>query len=338
MDWLKNGVLMAVLAHALIGVSLVWDKILLRRPQTTNLLNYVFWLGAISIFGLGIAPFGFHFPSLHIMLLGLFTGVLELIATYFYYAALKRGEASGAVAVMGGFSPVATVLFGTVFLRTALARHQVLGFVILVAAGFLMFFCEHLEMDLRVLIPRVIAASVLFGLDNVLQKVVFENSDFVSGFVFITLGTFFASMFLLVRGSWRQQVFDSSQQASPSSRFWYFMNRLISGVGSFLVFYAVSLASPAVVDALSGVRYAIVFVGAYALTKLRPSLLRENFRGWLVFGKAAATVMVAAGLVVLATGQPQSAAELRVLDVHQRAWLDHKHFEFKIPDSRSKYP
>jgi len=301
-SWVKDGVFIAIVAHGLIGVSLVWDKILLRRPQTTNLLNYVFWLGAISVFGLGVLPFGFHFPSPGVAGIAFAAGVLDLIATYFYYAALKRGEASGAVAVMGGFSPVATVLFGKLLLPSPLGKNQILGFAILVTAGFLMFFAEHRDVNLKALIPGAILASIFFGFDNVLQKIAFNRTDFVSGFVFITLGTFLGAMFLLARRSWREQIFTSSEEAPPSSRFWYFVNRLVAGVGSFLVFYAVSLASPAVVDALAGMRYAIVFVGALALTKFRPAMIREDFQGWVLVGKTLATLMVAAGLALLASG------------------------------------
>jgi hypothetical protein len=46
-----NGVLIAIVAHGLIGISLVWDKVLLRRKRMQSLVSYVFWLGAISIFG-----------------------------------------------------------------------------------------------------------------------------------------------------------------------------------------------------------------------------------------------------------------------------------------------
>jgi hypothetical protein len=46
-----NGLLLATVAHLLIGISLVWDKVLLQKKETQNLIPYVFWLGAISIFG-----------------------------------------------------------------------------------------------------------------------------------------------------------------------------------------------------------------------------------------------------------------------------------------------
>src|SRR5690349_24198886 len=99
--FLHNGVFIAIIANGLIGISLVWDKVLLKQPETQNLVSYVFWLGAISIFGLLLAPFGFHWPSMGIAALALCTGILHLAAIWFYYAALKRGEASQTLAVMG---------------------------------------------------------------------------------------------------------------------------------------------------------------------------------------------------------------------------------------------
>ena len=67
--FIHNGIFLAIIAHSLIGVSLVWDKVLLRRPETRNLLSYVFWLGFISVFGLLLMPFGFHMLSLTAIIL-----------------------------------------------------------------------------------------------------------------------------------------------------------------------------------------------------------------------------------------------------------------------------
>src|SRR6185437_803488 len=96
-----NGVLIAIIAQGLIGISLVWDKVLLKRPQTKNLKSYVFWLGVISVFGLVLIPFGFKIPKVSIALIGFVAGLLDLVASYFYYAALKAGEASEELAAMG---------------------------------------------------------------------------------------------------------------------------------------------------------------------------------------------------------------------------------------------
>jgi hypothetical protein len=81
-----NGFFVALPAHGLIGVSLVWDKVLLRQPETRNLVSYVFWLGSLSILGLLLIPFGFHIPAPPIAALGFGAGLVHMAADYFYYA------------------------------------------------------------------------------------------------------------------------------------------------------------------------------------------------------------------------------------------------------------
>jgi drug/metabolite transporter (DMT)-like permease len=300
MDLLKgvilNGVLIAIVAHGLIGISLIWDKVLLKRRSTKNLASYVFWLGAISIFGLALIPFGFHFPGWRVAGIAFAAGLLDLIASYFYYSALKTGEASEELAAMGGFGPVATALIAAPLLH-ATVEGQVAGFTLMTLGGFVMFFAER--QPLSKILPKVVAASVGFGLMNVLQKMAFNQTNFVSGYVFFTLGTTVGSLAMLIPPSWRQQIFESSEQASPRSKFWYMVNRFMAGVGSFLVVYAVSRASPAIVEAISGVRFVIIFLGAYAVTKLRPSWFSEDFRRWVLMAKVTATGMVVTGLVLV---------------------------------------
>ncbi len=291
-----DGVFLAITAHGLIGISLIWDKVLLKRRETQNLLSYVFWLGAISVFGLVLIGFGFKMPPLKIAGIAFAAGLLDLIASYFYYSALKSGEASDQLAAMGGFAPVATALFAWLLLGNAVGG-ELPGFLLLTAGGFLMFFAQ--KTPLKQMLPKILLAAVGFGLMNVLQKVAFNHVNFVSAYVFFTLGTFAGSLALLVPPSWRKQIFQSSKGAEPSSKFWYMFNRFLAGVGSFLVVFAVSRANPSLVQAISGVRYVTIFLGAYLITKFKPSWFKEDFRGRTLIIKVAATCLVVAGLVLV---------------------------------------
>jgi uncharacterized membrane protein len=175
-----NGVAVAVLGHGMIGVSLIWDKVLLKRPATKNLLSYVFWLGAISVFGLILIPFGFKLPALKVAGMAFASGVLDLAATYFYYSALKAGEASEELAAMGGFSPVATALIALFLLKQPLGG-QLTGFVLMTLGGFVMFGAE--KRPLKKMLQKILLASGGFGLMSVLQKMVYNQTNFVTGFV-----------------------------------------------------------------------------------------------------------------------------------------------------------
>jgi drug/metabolite transporter (DMT)-like permease len=300
MDFLKriilDGVLIAVVAHGLIGVSLVWDKVLLQKKSTKNLLSYVFWLGAISVFGLVLLGFGFKMPSLKLAGIGFAAGILDLIASYFYYAALKAGEASEALAAMGGFAPVATALIAIPLLDHPIGGNLI-GFTVMTLGGFVMFLAE--KQPLRKMLPKILLASAAFGLTAVLQKIVFDNTNFVSGYVFFTLGTTIGAAAMLVPPSWRRQIFQHSEGAPPRSKFWYMVNRFMAGIGSFLVVFAVSRTTPALVSAIEGVRYVIIFLGAYAITKLRPDWFQEDFSTWPLIAKLTATLLVVAGLVLV---------------------------------------
>lgn len=291
-----NGILIAVIAHGLIGASLVWDKVLLQKRGTKNLASFVFWLGAISFFGLALIPFGFQAPTWEAATLGFLAGLLDLVASFFYYWALKSGEASDELAAMGGFSPVATALISIPLLKQP-AGGDVVGFVIMCLGGFTMFFAE--KRPLRKTLPKIVLASAAFGMSNVLQKIVFNETNFVTGYVFFTMGTFFGSMAMLAPRSWRRQIFEHSEETPPRSKFWYMFNRFLAGVGSFLVVFAISRASPAVVEAISGVRYVIVFIGAYGITKLKPQWFREDFSRRALSFKAIATCLVVIGLVLV---------------------------------------
>jgi uncharacterized membrane protein len=311
LGFVQNGALVAVIAHGLIGISLVWDKVLLKNPGTKNLYSYVFWLGAISVFGMILLGFGYKSLPFWIAVIAFVGGALDLVASYFYYAALKAGEISDTLAIMGGFAPVATALFALLLLSNRMSRTQLLGFALMTAGGFVMFFSEKLP--LKKILPPVLLASAIFGLVNVLEKLVYNHTNFVTGYVWFTIGTFAGSMAMLLPPSWRKQIFSESHQSTLRNRFWYFVNRFMAGLGSFLIFYAISLTHPAVVNAISGVRYAIVFVGAYLLTKFRPLWLKEDFTGMELVTKTLGTCLVVAGVVVvgLAGGKTSASAILR---------------------------
>lgn len=306
MELLSSGFFLAVLAHAVLGASLVWDKVLLEETKSSSVVNYVFWLGAISVFGSILAIFGMSLPSLSVILTAFGAGALHLVAIYFYYWALKAGEASHTLAIMGGFSPVATALIAIPLLHSELKGITWWGFLLLTSGGFFMFFAERIVS--RNLLALVVLSAGFYGLTNVLEKIAFNHAGFIAAYVFFTLGTFAASLVLLIPPRWRREILTQSEKAQPRNRFWYFVNRVINGVGSLLIFVAISRTNPALVDAISGLRYAIIFAGAYWLTKRHPQWLREEFHGWTVFAKSAATAIIIAGLVLVGLGDEDQGA------------------------------
>lgn len=297
---LGSGFLIAVVAHGVIGISLVWDKILLKETRSKSVVNYVFWLGALSVFGCLVAVLGMKMPDARTTLIACAAGSTDLIASYFYYQALNSGEASQTLAIMGGFGPAATALIALPLLGTIISGLALTGFILATVGGFMMFLAESISV--RKVLPAVLFSAGLFGLSNVLQKMAFNKTTFVAGYVFFSIGTFLTALIFLARRSWRREIFMQSREARPRSKFSYFSNRVVSGVGALLVVLAISKTRPEVVSAIAGLRYAIVFGCAYALTRWKPEWLSEEFSGRALAIKSIATALIIAGLVVMGLG------------------------------------
>jgi uncharacterized membrane protein len=296
-----SGITIAVVAHLIVALTLVWDKILLGDKQTQSIIGYVFWFGILSAFGPFLAFFGLKLPEPRITALALASGGLYVASNYFYFVALSRGESSQAVPIMGGLSPVATALIGLPLLHTTLSGKGLWGFSLLVAGSLLMSFTTQL--NLRAVLPFAALSAGLFGLTNVCQKIAFDHAGFLAGYVFFTTGIFLFSLLFLVRSDLRRDIAAQLRSMSPAIKRSYFANRSIERIGSLLIFLAISRANPALVEALGGLRYAVVFLAAYLITKYHPRWLCERFSARALAFKSLATAAVIAGLILVSTSE-----------------------------------
>jgi hypothetical protein len=195
---------------------------------------------------------------------------------------------------------------------------SVWGFVILVAGGFMMFLSQKIQV--RTMLPLIVLAAGFLGLSNVLQKIAFDSLGFSTGFVLFSIGEFLLALLFLVRKSWRREIFKGSQKAQPKSKVAYFTNRFFNGLGAFLISFALSRAHPALVSAISGVRYAAIFIGVCLLTRYKPEWLKETFTGWALAAKVAATLLVIAGLATIGLGRSRNGTTSSAVPFEPEPW------------------
>lgn len=168
------------------GPRRFFDKFLLRR-KFFDPLAYTFWLGLLGIFALVILPFGFSSLSMATIATALLAGALFVAAMLFLFYALDYSEASSTLPVIGGFSPVFTLVISCFLLDSFLGLGELASFCFLVLGGLVLFIIEKKEMRLMSF-SLIFGSSLFFGLSSVLSKVVFNVGSFVSGFAWIKLG------------------------------------------------------------------------------------------------------------------------------------------------------
>ncbi len=277
MIWLLS----ALFGQALIAISAIFDKVLLKRAVPRP-LQYAFGVGILAFLPLFLAPFGFQLPSLIATVMAFVAGAAFFWALYFGFKALKNAEAIEALSAISGFSPIFTLIFSFFILGVDLSTGELVAFGLL-AVGSAIFSWRF--------IGTALTASGLFGLSNALHKSVFLQTNFITGLVAVQAGVFLSAISLLLFPKIRQALITKSVE-KPKNIILYLLNRAASAGGAFLVTMALFLGHPALVDASSSFRFLIIFAAALLI-------LKASFHGRILKEKIAATTLVVIGIIVL---------------------------------------
>ncbi|PIU98311.1 hypothetical protein COS61_02075 [Candidatus Wolfebacteria bacterium CG03_land_8_20_14_0_80_40_12] len=288
MNWLT----ISVLAQVILGTSAVFDKILLGR-KFFNPFVYAFWLGVLGVFSAVLLPFGFQAVSFQLIGVAFLAGAFFILAIFFLFYALDLSEASQTLPVIGGISPLFTLIFSYFLLGSWLGSGDLAAFLIIISGALILFAVEKKEIRKSALF-LILLSSLFFGASNVLSKIVFEAGNFVSGFFWIKIGGVLSALLFLVFKKYRRQILDSSRRNLTSHYFLYLANRIYAGIGSALVGLAIFLSyQPALVDAVQSFKYVIIFLAALVL-------LKERFYGKILVGKLLATIFISFGIFLIA--------------------------------------
>lgn len=297
--------LITVIAYFFHASAVILDKFLLtqriQRPST-----YAFW---VAVFGLGaliLAPFDFYIPSTSAIVDAFVSGTAFTFGLLFFYIAIQSGEASRVAPVIGAFSPIFVFLLSRGILGEVLSRGEFVVFAILVL-GSILISVTHKKDGPRLtngdikIFAWAILASFLFGVTYVYEKAVFNEVSFVNGFIWTRFGSFFGALPFLVFSYTRHDIFEAPRMADRTTVAAFLTNKVAGALGFFLVSFAISTApSVSLVNALQGIEYVVVFFIALLLSKVRPSILKEEFTPLAIFEKAVAILLIAAGLALLA--------------------------------------
>lgn len=302
-------IIVTAIAYFLTAVNSVLDKYLLNR-SIPEPVTYAFYVGIFSIFTLALTPFGFHWPGLWQFIAAILTGAIFLLALIALYSALKADEASRIFAFVGGLSPVLIVVFSAVLFEKVLLKHEYYALLFLIAGSILVSFRKSRECGIFQLnkhrcvesMEMALFASVFFALYFVFAKYVFENQQFVSGFVWTRIGIFAAAVLLLVIPGNRRIIFDTTKKINVGAGGLFVFNKAMAGTATFAINYAIKTApssATAIVNALEGIKYVFILILTYFLSKKMPSVIEEQTYVSALVQKISAIVLIFIGIFIL---------------------------------------
>ena len=309
MSW----VIVALSAYLILAVANLLDKFLIDNVLSSS-KAYVF---AACIMGLIVflaAPWFLQWPGLNFFLFDLLAGIILAIALWLLYEALRRGEVSRILVIIGGTTPIFSLIFSVLFFKEHFTNFQWLGiFTLLVGVFIIALLPQSRSYLTRVmhklkLVPEIkrgglilaLSSSLAYSLYFISTKYAYGYQPFASAFIWTRLGAaLLVSLFLLGKKN-RHEVLSIFNKKNPNkNKFLVVINQGIGSIGFVLQNYAVFLGSVAIVNALQGTQYALLLIISTILALTSPKLLKETFSWRIFLQKLAAVFVIGLGLYFL---------------------------------------
>ncbi len=287
----------ALLAPAMFGLVNLLDKFLTKRFSSVS-------LNVLSGLSTGVALLALPFVGLNlptgIVLLGFFAGALWFLAGFPYLKAVKIEEVSRVVPLWQLTVPM-TVVFSLIFLGERLSAASYAALALIFCGAFLVS-VKNLKDTLR-LTPAfwlMVAAAAFITSSSLVTKWLYSSAGFWQVQLLVLLGNFIAAAVAFTFfGRLRKGCVSELKKARPGLKS-VLLSRLLFEIAGYTVFnVAILTGSVSLTMVLDGLTGFFVFAAATVISAWWPALFREELDRKTLLMKAAAIVMIFAGLVLL---------------------------------------
>ncbi len=301
-------IFVALGGHILNGAAFLIDKILLSNSFKKS-GTYAALIGGLSCFVLPLLPW-VSLPQGQAWIPVALFGSLFVLAIWFFFAALQKGEASRIVPIVGVLIPIFTLFDSSWLIGERLPWENTWGFVLLIVATLILTATgKRGWLPARVILICTISAF-LFAASSVAGKAAYNIDGFRS--VFVSSRIFAAITAILI--GWfapgvRQEIAKllphkhdpkKLKEEHKQSIALLLSGQVAGAVGFFLVQYAIALGSASLVNALQAVQYAFLVLAAWFGGPKLATLLKEDRSKRTIIIKTAAIALVGLGLYLIA--------------------------------------
>jgi len=310
-----NWFIVALVAYFLLAIANLIDKYLVEKVLGSA-RAYTFIaciMGGLIFLG---APWFLSWPGWTYLFLDLSLGAIFGLALLMLYASLRRGEASRALVIIGGSTPIFSVPLAFLILGDKLSNNQIIALAFLVIGVLVVAFLPNKQSSFWDKISSSLnlkrsqtLSSVLLALGSGLayslffvgSKLAYQVQPFLSTFLWTRLGAAIAALFILFSPRARREIkslFTRNPQRKRNQGL-VVGNQVLGSLGFILQNYAVFLGPVALVNALQGVQYAWIIVLGAAVSLFAPKILKEDISWPIMIQKGSAILMISVGLYFL---------------------------------------
>lgn len=311
MSW----IIVALAAYFLLAITNLIDKFLVEKVLGSA-RAYTFIACVMGSLVFVIAPWFLSWPGYNFFFFNIFLGFIFASALLFLYASLRRGEASRAIVIIGGSTPIFSLPLSYLFLGDQFNLNQILAIIFLILGVVVVAFLPKikigfwdnvlLSLNLKQKYSRnsiifALVSGFMYALYFVGSKIAYEGQNFLSAFLWIRLGAAFAVLFILLSPRARREIkaLFAPKPSRKRNQSLVVGNQILGSLGFVLQNYAIYLGPVALVNALQGVQYAWIIILGLIVSSLAPKILKEDISWRTLLQKAVAVVLISIGLYFL---------------------------------------
>lgn len=238
--------------------------------------------GFFSLIPLFLLPFfPIHTPGIQIIFFAFLSGFLYMVSSIFYFRSLMV-EVPSIVIALWGLAPVFIPFFAYTFLHEKLHPIQYVGFFLVLIASLAISLTNVKKLKLSSAFFFAVIGTIFYAACALTQKYVYDNTDFWSGYIYISIGMGLSSAFLVLTFSKAREFFTKFHSRYKKFLLIFLINEVINLGAIFFNNLAIALGPVSLVKVIEGTQP--LFVLAYALLFFRfsPKHFREAKSGGTV--------------------------------------------------------
>jgi len=297
-----TSLIFAILGYIVLAVVAVLDKFILSKSLKHPAV-YAFYSTIFSVLAFLFLPF-VGFPTGFDLVWSIISGVSFGLGVWTMFIAFRHSEASHLSPFLGAVIAIVSLGLSYLILGDSLTLIQTMGVIFLISASFLLSFEKSREHEgFHIGFVWAILSAILFSLSHVLAKYIYINYSFLSGLVWTRGTVSFVGLLIILIPTFSRQIFHKKSHIQKTNQVSsvriVITVKLLGIVSVLLIQYAISLGNVAVVNALAGVQYVLMFIIIYWLTRFYPKLFFEYFTRKELVIQSTAILFIVVGLIFL---------------------------------------
>lgn len=305
---MTGAMIIAIFASFLWGITNHIDKFMINGIDESGSSLKTLMIFSTLIAGLVISPIWLIVSKFSVSInifsfvAILISSLVYILATYFYFIALDKNDAS-IVVVMFQLIPVFSYILSLIFFKENLTVSQIIGSIIIMLSAIIISFDfeeKNNKSKFKALLLMTLS-SFCYAIYFVLFDVAIRHASYNSCVFWYQVGLLFIGIVLICIKNYRSTFIKAIKNNGKTYISLNITNEVLNLIANFLVNFATITIPIAMANVLNGLQGAFVFILGIIGMKFLPKYFKENLNKKVVIQKVSCIVLSVIGLVVLFT-------------------------------------